>query len=96
MSDYNDEQVIAPFLIIIRVANRSALTSDTVVSRGVGSIRFRKQGKSTIGGETIPDRHPVDSLDAYGETPGEIGVGTETTIDLRYDRISVSEGSLKA
>jgi len=49
-------QVIAPFLITLRVANQSALTSKTIVSGNIGSIRFVSQGESTGGNiETIPD-----------------------------------------
>jgi len=49
-------QVIAPFLITLRVANQSALTSKTIVSGHIGSMRFKSQGESTGGNiETIPD-----------------------------------------
>lgn len=49
-------QVIAPFLITLRVANQSALTSKTIVSENVGSMQFRTQGESTTDNtESIPD-----------------------------------------
>ena len=45
-SDRVCEQVIAPFLIILRVANRTALTGDSTSASGnVGSIQSRSQGK---------------------------------------------------
>lgn len=44
------EQVIASFLIILRVANRSAFTARTTISRDISAIHF--QGKS---GGDVPD-----------------------------------------
>ena len=59
-------QVIAPFLIILRVANRTALTSGAVTSGNVGSIHFRSGGGSTDG--------PMGSS---GETSDGFGVGSQ-------------------
>jgi hypothetical protein len=73
-----DEQVIAPFLLILRVANRTALTSDTMISGGGPSIYF---GKSMGGSETLPDAHPMSSIGTSGETPGQLSGEAETTID---------------
>jgi len=56
----------APFLIIIRVANRRALTSDTIVSGDIGSIG---------GSETLPEESPTSSVNANGETFGGLGAG---------------------
>lgn len=42
-------QVVAPFLITLRVANRRALTSEMIASGNVGSMHFRSQGRSTTG-----------------------------------------------
>ena len=56
-------QVIAPFLITLRVANQRSSKNDTTVSGNVGSMRFSSQGKSA-GGETLPSRHPMGSMDA--------------------------------
>jgi hypothetical protein len=74
LSDHGDEQVIAPFLIILRVANRSALTSDTIISGNVGSLQFRGQEKSTSGIGTFPDEYLASSTEPDGETPGKIDV----------------------
>ena len=74
--DDDDEQVIAPFLIILRVADRRALTSETIVSGNIGSIHFRSDERETESSETLPDQSPVGSVDASGETPG-----VEATID---------------
>ena len=46
-------QVIAPYLIILRVAKRRELTSETI-SGSVGSLRFRSQ-VTTDGDESLPD-----------------------------------------
>jgi hypothetical protein len=73
------ELVIAPFLIVLRVADRRALTSETIVSGNLGSIHFRSQGKSTVDDETPPDEHPVSSTDAHRETSQELGAGAEET-----------------
>ena len=81
ISNPADGQVIAPFLIVLRVANRTALTSDTVVSGNVGSIHFRSHGKSTDEGGTLPDGNTVASTDAREDTPGELGDAIEATID---------------
>lgn len=61
-------QVIAPFMIILRVANRSALTSDAVTTGNVGSLRFESEGDST-----------GDSTDSNGETSERFGVGPQDT-----------------
>jgi hypothetical protein len=50
----NDDQVIAPFLIILlRVANRLALASDSIASQGPSSTRSMSQWQST-GDESAP------------------------------------------
>ena len=89
LSHFCTHQVIAPFLITLRVANQRSSKNDTTVSGNVGSIRFSSQGKPVVGGGTP---HPMNSMDA-----GEFGVGVETTIDFHRDRtISGSEGSFEA
>ena len=82
----NDGQVIAPFLVILRVANRKALTSETILSGTAGSIQFNPQMKPSAGNGTLADRYPTSSMDTYGETPGELEVGAEITIDLHPTR----------
>jgi len=49
LSDTAIGQVIAPLLIIQRVANQSALTSSTIVSGHVNSLHVRSRGVSTGG-----------------------------------------------
>lgn len=86
--NYDVEQVIAPYLIVLRVADQSALTSKAVASGNVGSMHFRTQGESTTGNiETIPGVSPVDSEDAFGKARGEFGVGVQTPIDFHSDKV---------
>ena len=75
--------MIAPFLIILRVANQRALSSETIVSGNIGSIHFRSEGKSTVGTttDTLPDGNPGSSMDVSGETFGENEVRGETAIE---------------
>ena len=58
LSNRGFEQVIAPFLITLRVANRTALTSKSLVSADLSAIHFESRGKVTDGDETL----------AYGTT----------------------------
>ena len=56
MTHRGDKQVIAPFLITLRVANQSALTSKAVVPQSVGTIQFRTPGESATGNiESTPE-----------------------------------------
>ena len=75
MSNHDNKQVIAPFLIILRVANRTALTCETVVSGNIGTIHFRSEGTSmdNSGTMTIPDGNPISTVDT-ADGPG-VGVG---------------------
>ena len=59
-------QVIAPLLIIQRVANRSALTSNIIVSGGADSIHFRSRGVSTGGSCALPGVYTTYSADNHG------------------------------
>jgi len=72
-----ETQVIAPFLIILRVANRRALTSSTIVSGNVDSIQFRK---STNCNGTLPDDDPTNSTGIHGLTHDEPGIEVETPL----------------
>ena len=81
MFNRRDEQVIAPFLIILRVADRRALTSETIVSGNLGSIHFRSQGKSTVGNGPLRDEHPVSSADTHRGISQDLDPGAETAIE---------------
>lgn len=78
-------QVIAPFLVIIRVANRSAFPGNTT-PRIAGSARLRSQGGSLSGGETASHEYPMGSVDTCGKTLGELGVDVEAGVDL-HDKV---------
>ena len=72
--------MIAPLLIIQRVANRNALTSNTTITEDIGRVQ------SPSGNHILPVVYPMVSVDNYGKNNGEVGVRVvETTIDLRRD-----------
>lgn len=82
MSDDDDKQCIAPFLIVLRVANRTALTSEAIVSGSTSSIHFSIQGELTGGGGTISNGSPIRSAsNAHGEAPGKHEAGAENVIE---------------
>ena len=62
-------QVIAPYLIILRVAKRRAITSETI-SGTTESIHFRSQGSTDDSG-SLPDGDPVNATEVSGEAAGE-------------------------
>ena len=81
--------MIAPLLIIKRVANRSALTSDTIATGHVGS--FHARTRELTGGSDVPSRvYPIDLADEHEKVSGELGfgVGIETTIDFHRDSMA--------
>jgi hypothetical protein len=80
-------QVIAPLLIIQRVANRKAFTSETIVTGRTSSMNFRNQGESTGGSGTLPGGYPKFSADKHRMNSGELGIGVETTIDFHQDKV---------
>ena len=83
-SDHGDKQVIAPFLIVLRVANRTAVTSD-VVYGDIGSICIIQE-ESVEGGEAPPGGNHANS--ATGEkTARELCSASEvTTVDLPHEK----------
>jgi len=83
-------QVIAPLLIIKRVANRSALTSNTIITGNIGSFHARTRGELT-GGSDIPSRsYPVGLTEKHEKVSVElgVGVGVETTLDFHRDSMA--------
>ena len=78
-------QVIAPLLIIKRVANRRALTSNTTVTGDTSLFHARSWWEST-GDRDIPPGHdgdPIGSADNYEKNSDELGV--EATIGFHRD-----------
>ena len=76
-------QVIAPYLVVLRVANRRALTNDMAASRpaDLSSIDFNGRGESTDGEKTTPDGDAVNSLQESSEVPARLGVEVENVIE---------------
>ena len=77
-------QVIAPLLIINRVANRSALTSRTIVTGHASALGFRSRGESMSDG-ALPGVCPVSLVDPRGKNSGELEVGAEPITYFRRD-----------
>ena len=72
--------MIAPLLIIQRVANRSALTSDSVTSGGISTFKAETRGELTSDSDP-PGGDPISSVDEDGTNSGEVGVESLTTIE---------------
>lgn len=81
LSDHDAEQVIASLLIILRVADKRALTSDTIVTGHISSLHFTGQAKSTVGNGTSSNGDPMTSAVTIEEAPIEPNDGIETTGD---------------
>ena len=80
LSNYDDEQCIASFPIVLLVANRTAQTSKSIVSVNVDSIRFKSHEQSTGCGGTNSNGNMIYSaLDVLG--PGEHDAGDENIIE---------------
>jgi len=78
-------QVIAPFLIIVRLANHTALTNNILISGQPPVVNIKNQEKSIPGGAVFLPGGGVRSIDSHGRNPGELGVGFVATIDLHKD-----------
>ena len=77
--------MIAPLLIIQRVADRSALTSRTIITGHTSSFSVRRQGEPTGSDGTPLDGHLKNLATGYGKNPGELGSVVETMTDFRSD-----------
>ena len=80
-------QVIAPLLVIQRVADKSALTSDSVVSAHFSELIARNGGQLTAGGDTLPGGDPMRSANRNEKNSGELEVGVTATIDFHLGDI---------
>ena len=81
--DAGDEQVIAPFLITLRIAKQRALTSGSIISGTGRSIEFRHE-QSTNSSFTLPGGDSLSSTDPNGGISSEpvLGAsGIETIIE---------------
>ena len=72
-------------MIIQRVANKSALTSDDVVSGRMSSFEARSRGELTGGSDALPGGDSRGFVDECGTNSGESAVGVETTADPCQD-----------
>ena len=77
-------QVIAPLFIIQRVANRSALTSETTVSGEVVLFKARDGGQSV---DRLPGGDPTRLVNRRGVNPKELGVGAGITTDFHQNKV---------
>ena len=78
-------KVIAPLLIIQRVANKSALTKNTIVSGHLSSV---SEEKFTGKGPAHPGVDLMSSVDGNGVPgSGEPEIGIETAIVPHQDKV---------
>ena len=84
-SDGCNEQVIAPFLLTLRIAKETTFKQEhiTTGAGGTASVQFfRSQGQSTLDCPTVHDPHPVqNSIGVHEEAPGGPDVGAENAIE---------------
>jgi len=78
-------QVIAPLLIIRRVANGSAFTGQAITTDHTSSFSVRKQGELTGNDGTPLCSCLKNSAPEYGKNPGEPAVVVEITADFNPD-----------
>ena len=71
-------QVIASLLIIQRVANKSALTSKTIVSGHLSTFKARSHGGTSCTSGPLPGGGPASWEDKRGVSSSELGVGVES------------------
>ena len=79
--------MIAPLLIILRAANRTALTSNTFASVRISESKGRTREKSTGDSGALPGGDVASSADEHEVNSGEVWLGVETTDFDRQDRI---------
>ena len=71
---------MAPYLIILRVAKRRAMTSESI-SGTVESIHFRSQRSGDDDGSLPANGEPVDPVEVNSEAPDELVTGDEYAIE---------------
>ena len=79
--------MIAPLLIIQRVAKQSALTSNTIPTGHIGSFHARSLGESTSDSGTLPGEYSLNLMDKHAESSGELAVVPDITIGFYQDSI---------
>ena len=82
------EQVIAPLLIILRAANRTASTSNTLASVHISEYKARTREEFTGGGSALPGSDPMGSADQHVTNSFEFGVCVRITdTDSHQDNV---------
>ena len=77
--------MIAPLLIIQRIANGSALTGHTITTGRTSLFNVRNRGE-LADSEYVPfSGHPTSSAAGYRKNPGEPGVVVERTTGFHPD-----------
>ena len=77
--------MIAPLLVILRVANKSALASKTIASGQLSSFKAGTRGELTDGGTALLDEEPSSSADQSGVGSRRLGTEVETMADSYRD-----------
>ena len=80
-------QVIAPLLIIQRVANRSALTKKTLVSGRLSSFKTRSRGELAGDNGATPGGDFVSSVNIRGVDSGKLGVVVGAATDSHRNKV---------
>jgi hypothetical protein len=92
-SNHIGEQVIAPFLIILRVTDRRQL-ADGTLSGKVASVHFSREGLDS-GSDAILKEHHTNPANSCEKCPGGFCVGVATTTGSDGSDLDLkSKGSL--
>ena len=75
-------QVIASLLIIQRVANKSALTSDSLAAGHISEFKARSRGGLTDGSNPIPGGHTMSPVGEREMDSGEPEIAVESRTDV--------------
>lgn len=80
-----ETQVIAPLLVILRVANQKVPRNETFVTGRISTVRFENPRRRTGDTESLPSEESFASIEPYEKTYDKLGVTVETRIDLTHD-----------
>ena len=74
-SNRSDEQIISLYLITLRIANRTALTSRAITSGKIDSMRFRSPEEMTEDDRALYDDYLVSYMESSGGGSSEPDAG---------------------
>lgn len=80
-------QAITSLFVIHRIANKSALTSNTLVPGRISTLKVESRGESTGGSGNVPGGDPASPVGECGVSTGELGVEAETTADPHREEV---------